>query len=200
MASKTISDFEASRATFVGILGPRIEGLISSGSQGLVAVSAEAITNIFNRSDYCNYFPSFESTGAVEKLSLILENCEDPKIQSNILIVLAKLAEFGSSETVNKVLQSIHFNQLADLLSPDAEEWHESMFTILMSLTIAGKSKAVERMIACEIDKNLIKLLENGTEVVQHHAIATLKAFYELGGCPTNGSFQPTNLNLCHGK
>ncbi|KAL4626396.1 hypothetical protein ACB092_05G092800 [Castanea dentata] len=196
MASKTISDFEASRATFVGILGPRIEGLISSGSQGLVAVSAEAITNIFNRSDYCNYFPSFESTGAVEKLSMILENCEDPKIQTNISIVLAKLAEFGSSKTVNKVLQSIHFNQLADLLSPDAEEWHESMFTILMSLTIAGKSKAVERMIACESDKNLIKLLENGTEVVQHHAIVTLKAFYELGGCPTNGFLQPANLNL----
>ena len=196
MASKTISDFEASRATFVSILGPRIEGLISSGSQGLVAVSAEAITNIFNRSDYCNYFPSFESTGAVEQLSMILENCEDPKIQTNISIVLAKLAEFGCSETVNKVLQGIHFNQLADLLSPDAKEWHESMFTILMSLTIAGKSKAVERMIACEIDKNLFKLLENGTEVVQHHAIVTLKAFYELGGCPTNGSLQPANLNL----
>lgn len=44
--------------------------------------------------------------------------------------------------------------------------------------------------------KKLIKLLENGSEVVQHHDNVTLKAFYELGGYPTNGSLQPTNLNL----
>lgn len=194
MASKSISEFEASRESFISILGPRIANLISSDSQSLIAVSAEAITNIFNKSDYCNYFPSLESTGAVDKLAIILENCEDPMIQTNISTVLAKLAEFGSSETVDKVLQSIPFNQLANLLSPDDEEWHEIIFTILMSLTKAGKSKAVKRMTSSQIEKNLIKLLENGTEVAQHHAIVTLKAFYELGGL--NGSLQPDNLNL----
>lgn len=196
MASKTISEFETSRASFVSILGHRIEGLISSGSQSLVAVSAEAITDIFNGSDYCNYFPSLESTGAVDKLAIILEKCEEPMIQTNVSTVLAKLAEFGSAETVDKVLHCIPFNQLADLLSPDAEEWHESMFTILMSVAKSGKSKAIERMIACGIEKTLIKLLENGTEVAQHRAIVTLKAFYELGGRQTNESLQPANLNL----
>jgi hypothetical protein len=196
MASETISEFETSRASFGSILGPRIEGLISSGSQSLVAVSAEAITNIFNGSDYCNYFPALESTGAVDKLAIILENCEEPMIQTNVSTVLAKLAEFGSAETVDKVLHCIPFNQLADLLSPDAEEWHESMFTILMSLAKSGKSKAIERMIACGIEKTLIKLLENGTEVAQHRAIVTLKAFYELGGRQMNESLQPANLNL----
>lgn len=196
MASKTISEFETSRASFVSILGPRIEGLISSGSQSLVSVSAEAITNIFNGSDYCNYFPSLESTGAIDKLAIILENCEEPMIQTNVSTVLAKLAEFGSAQTVDKVLHSIPFSQLADLLSPDSEEWHESMFTILMSLIKAGKSKAIERMIACEIEKSLIKLLENGAEVAQHRAIVTLKAFYELGGRQKNESLQPANLNL----
>jgi len=196
MASETISEFETSRASFGSILGPRIEGLISSGSQSLVAVSAEAITNIFNGSDYCNYFPALESTGAVDKLAIILENCEEPMIQTNVSTVLAKLAEFGSAETVDKVLHCIPFNQLADLLSPDAEAWHESMFTILMSLAKSGKSKAIERMIACGIEKTLIKLLENGTEVAQHRAIVTLKAFYELGGRQTNESLQPANLNL----
>ncbi|XP_062156921.1 uncharacterized protein LOC133864563 [Alnus glutinosa] len=196
MASETISEFETSRASFGSILGPRIEGLISSGSQSLVAVSAEAITNIFNGSDYCNYFPALESTGAVDKLAIILENCEEPMIQTNVSTVLAKLAEFGSAETVDKVLHCIPFNQLADLLSPDAEEWHESMFTILMSLSKSGKSKAIERMIACGIEKTLIKLLENGTEVAQHRAIVTLKAFYELGGRQMNESLQPANLNL----
>jgi len=196
MASETISEFETSRASFGSILGPRIEGLISSGSQSLVAVSAEAITNIFNGSDYCNYFPALESTGAVDKLAIILENCEEPMIQTNVSTVLAKLAEFGSAETVDKVLHCIPFNQLADLLSPDAEAWHESMFTILMSLAKSGKSKAIERMIACGIEKTLIKLLENGTEVAQHRAIVTLKAFYELGGRQMNESLQPANLNL----
>ncbi|XP_041001219.1 uncharacterized protein LOC121246959 [Juglans microcarpa x Juglans regia] len=196
MASKSISEYEVSRASFVCMLGPRIEALISSGLQSLVVVSAEAITNIFNRNDYCNYVPSLESTGAIDKLAVILENCEDPMVQTNVSAFLAKLAEFGSTDTVDKVLQSIPFNQLADLLSPEAEEWHESMFTILMSLAKAGKSKAVERMIASEIEKNLIKLLENGTEVAQHGAIVILKAFYELGGHPTNGHLQHANLKL----
>ncbi|RVW30856.1 hypothetical protein CK203_110521 [Vitis vinifera] len=157
MASESISELEASRASFSSILGPRIENLISSDSQDLIAVTAEAVTIIFSKSDYQKYFPSLETTGAVEKLASILENCEDLMIQTNISIVLAKLAEFGSLDTVDKVLQSILINQLADLLSPNNEEWHE---------------------------------------IAQHHAIVTLKAFYEVGGPPANGSLQPGNLNL----
>ncbi|CBI36281.3 hypothetical protein VitviT2T_013599 [Vitis vinifera] len=196
MASESISELEASRASFSSILGPRIENLISSNSQDLIAVTAEAVTIIFSKSDYQKYFPSLETTGAVEKLASILENCEDLMIQTNISIVLAKLAEFGSLDTVDKVLQSILINQLADLLSPNNEEWHESVFTTLMSLIKAGKLNAIERMYALEIDKSLIKLLESGSEVAQHHAIVTLKAFYEVGGPPANGSLQPGNLNL----
>ncbi|RVW81700.1 hypothetical protein CK203_044541 [Vitis vinifera] len=144
MASESISELEASRASFSSILGPRIENLISSDSQDLIAVTAEAVTIIFSK-------------------------------------------KFGSLDTVDKVLQSILINQLADLLSPNNEEWHESVFTTLMSLIKAGKLNAIERMYALEIDKSLIKLLESGSEVAQHHAIVTLKAFYEVGGPPANG-------------
>lgn len=196
MASKSISELEASRASFSSILGPRISHVISTGSERLIAVSAEAITNIFSKSDYCNNFPSLEATGAVSKLANILENCDDPMIQINISIVLAKLAEFGSPEMVDEVLQRIPFDRMAELLSPNAEEWHESMFTILMSLTKAGKSKAVQRMFGFDIDKSLLKLLENGSEVAQHHAIVVLKTFYEVGSPQANGSLRPTNLNL----
>ncbi|KAH7565079.1 hypothetical protein ACOSP7_020806 [Xanthoceras sorbifolium] len=196
MASKTISELEASRASFSSILGPRIAVLISTDSQSLTAMSAEAITNIFNKNDYSRYFPSLEITGAVDKLASLLEKCDDPIIQINIFNVLSKLAEFGSPDTVDNVLQSIHFDQLANLLSHVAEEWHESMFAILMSLIKAGKSKAVERMFAFEIEKNLIKLLEDGSEVVQHHAMVILKALYEMAGPPANGSLQPANLSL----
>ncbi|KAK1592652.1 hypothetical protein Q3G72_028296 [Acer saccharum] len=197
MASKSISELETSRASFSSILGPRIADLISTDSQSLTAMSAEAITNIFSKGDYCRHFPSLETTGAVDKLAGLLQNCDDPIIQINIFMVLSKLAEFGSPETVDKVLQSIRFDQLAELLSHNAQEWHECMFAILMSLIKAGKSKAVERMFAFEIEKNLIKLLENGSEVVQHHAIVTLKAFYEMAGPPpANSSLRPANLRL----
>lgn len=73
MASKSISELEASRAIFSSILGPRISHVISTGSESLIAVSAEAITNIFSKGDYCNNFPSLEATGAVSKLANILE-------------------------------------------------------------------------------------------------------------------------------
>ncbi|KAK3219481.1 hypothetical protein Dsin_013451 [Dipteronia sinensis] len=196
MTSKSISELETSRASFSSILGPRIADLISTDSQSLTAMSAEAITNIFSKGDYCRYFPSLETTGAVDKLAGLLQICDDPIIQINIFTVLSKLAEFGSLETVDKVLQSIRFDQLAEFLSHNAQEWHECMFAILMSLIKAGKSKAVERMFAFEIEKNLIKLLENGSEVVQHHAIVTLKAFYEMAGPPGNSSLRPANLSL----
>ncbi|XP_057967131.1 uncharacterized protein LOC131157185 [Malania oleifera] len=196
LASKSISEFEASRARISSILGPKIANLISTESQHLIATSAKAIANVFSMNDYFEYFPPLESIGAVDRLAGILENCEDPMIQTNISIVLAKLSEFGSPETVDKVLQGIPIGQLAKLLSPDSEEWHESVFTTFMFLVRAGKSKAVEKMFAFDVDKNLIGLLENGSEVAQHHAIVTLKAFYEQGGPPTKRSIQPGTLNF----
>lgn len=196
MTSKSIPELEASRASFSTLLGPKISNLISTNSEGLIAVSAEVITNIFSKNDYCNYIRSLENIGALDKLESILNNCEDPIIQTSISSVLAKLAEFGSIDTVGRVLESIPINRLAELLSPDTEEWHENVFAILMSLTKAGKSKAVERMFAFEIDKKLIRLLENGSEVAQHHAIVTLKVFYEVRGPLANGSLPPGNLNL----
>ncbi|KAJ6711710.1 hypothetical protein OIU79_008024 [Salix purpurea] len=197
MASKSMSELEISRERFSRILGPRIADLISTDSLNLVAVTTEAITNIFSKSDYCNYFPSLETTAAISKLTATLEYCEEnPMIQIHILIVLAKLAEFGSHGTVDKVLESIPFNQIAGLLSSGAEKWHESLFTVLNSLTKAGKSNAVERMFASGIEKTLIKLLENGSEVVQHHAIVTLKGFYEVAHTPENDFLQPSNLNV----
>lgn len=196
MASESISELESNRASFSSILGPRIATLISTDSQSLIAVSAKAIINIFSKSDYSNYFPSLETNGAIDKLASILENCKDPMVQTNLSTVLAKLAEFGSPETIDKVLQRIPFNRLADLLSPNAEEWHESVCTTLMSLAKAGKSKSVEMMFAFEVDKKLIELLDNGSEAVQHHAIITLKTFYEVGGPPAIGCLRPSNLNL----
>ncbi|XP_062008244.1 uncharacterized protein LOC133725131 [Rosa rugosa] len=196
MASKSISELEESRANFSSLLGPRTADLISTESQSLIAVSAQAITTVFSKSDYCNYFPSLEYTGAVSKLTCILENCDDPVIQTDISVVLAKLAEFGSQETVDKVLQSIQFHQLAELLSPNNEQWHDSVFSILISLMKAGKLKAVERMLAFEIDKTLLRLLQNGSEVAQHHAIVALKTFYELRGPHLVGSLESKNINL----
>lgn len=196
MASESISELEASRASFSSILGPRIEKLMLADSQDLIAATAEAITMIFRKTDYQMYFPSLEFTDAVDKLTSLLEDCEDPMIQTNISVILAKLAEFGSPVSVHRVLHSNLINQLADLLSPNNEEWHESVLTTLRSLIKAGQSNTIERMYALGIDKRLIKLLENGSEVVQHHAIVTLKAFYEVGGPPADGFLQPSNLNL----
>lgn len=191
MASISISELETSRAGFSTILGPRIGYLISTGSRNLVAVCAKAIKNIFTKHDYCKYLPSLQTTDAVDKLASILENCEDPIIQTSISTVLAKLAEFGEPGIIDTVLQRIPMNQLADLISPHVEEWHESVFTTLMSLIKAGKSRAVEKMFDSEIDKSLIKLIESGSEVAQHQAIVILKAMYELGG-----SLRPGTLKL----
>lgn len=196
MSSELISEIEATRASLSRILGPKIGDLMSAESQSLVALSAKAIISIFTKADFSNYLPSLETTGAVDNLADILQVCDDPMVQTNISTVLAKLAEFGTPGTVDKVLQRIPLSQLADLLSPSAEEWHDSVFTTLISLMKAGKSKAVEKMFASELDKSLIRLLENGSDVTQHHALVILKSFYELGGPSTNGSLGPGILKL----
>lgn len=191
-----ISEFEARRIGLCKILGPKIARIITDGSHDLVSVSAVAITNVFTKVDYSEYMPSLENTGAVDKLAYILETCEEPLIQTSILTVLANLAEFGSQNTPNEILERIPMNRVADLLSPLAEEWHDTVFTTLMTLTKAGKSKAVEKMFCFQIDKSLIKLLETGSDVAQNNAIVILKTFYELGGGSGNRSLRPGTLNL----
>lgn len=196
MASKSISELEASSASFSSILGPRIGNLISVASSDLTAAISKVVTNIFSKDDYCKYVQSLESVGAVDKLLSLSKNCEDPMIQTNISTIVAKMAEHGSPETVDKVLASIPINQLVELLTPNAEEWHESVFDILRSLTKAGKSIAVEQMLSSGVDKKLIRLLEKGSDVAQHHAIITLKMFYELGGPLAHESLRPGMLTL----
>ncbi|XP_058112948.1 uncharacterized protein LOC131255990 [Magnolia sinica] len=195
MTCKSISELEASSASFSCILGPQIANLISEGSPNLIAAAARAL-NIFNKDDYCKYIQSLESTGAVDKLLSLLGDCNDPVIQTNVSIVVAKMAEHGSPETVDKVLQSACISQLADLLNPGAEECHESVFATLMSLIKAAKLKAVEQMFAAGIDKKLIGLLENGSDVAQHYAIVILKTFHELGGPLMHESLRPGTLSL----
>ncbi|KAJ8755717.1 hypothetical protein K2173_024261 [Erythroxylum novogranatense] len=196
MASKSMSELETSRARFSCVLGPRILDLISSDSKSLIAVTAEAITNVFDKDDYASYFPSIENADTIHKVAKALGETEDPIVQINMLAVLAKFAEFGCPETIDDVLQSIPFNRIADLLSEDIEELHESMFNILFSLTKAGKSKAVERMLSFKIEKSLVKILENGSEVLQNHAIVTLKAFYEMSRTQANVPVFLGNLDL----
>ncbi|KAL0463920.1 UNVERIFIED_CONTAM: hypothetical protein Slati_0279600 [Sesamum latifolium] len=164
----SISEFEASRVGFCNMLGPKIARIILDGSEDLVSVSAIAITNLFTKADYSEYIMSLENTGAVDKLAFIMETCEEPLIQTSILTLLANLAEFGTQSTTDEILQGLPMTRLADLLSPVAEEWHDSVFTTLMSLTKAGKSKAVEKMYSFEIDKSR----------------------------PANGSLRPGTLNL----
>lgn len=139
MGGKSISELEASRGSFSKHLGSsdyRTHPILTD-SESLIAVSAEAITNIVSNTDYCNYFPYLEDTGPGSKLASILENCEGLVIETNISTVLPNLAEFGSLGTVNKVLEAIVFNRMAVLLSLNCEEWHESMFIKLKSLTKA---------------------------------------------------------------
>ncbi|ERN04521.1 hypothetical protein AMTR_s00081p00135280 [Amborella trichopoda] len=141
MASKSVSDLEASSASFRSIIGPRIVELISIGSPYIRASAARCMVNIFSRDDYCQYHQSLEDVSAIDKLANLLENCDNPVIQTDVSGVLAKLAEYGSQKTVNEVLLKIPMNKLAQLLDPDAEEGHDSLFTTLMSLAKAGKSK-----------------------------------------------------------
>lgn len=49
MTSESISELEESRANFSSLLGPRIADLISTESQSLIAVSAQAITTVFSK-------------------------------------------------------------------------------------------------------------------------------------------------------
>ena len=58
---------------------------------------------------------------------------------------------------------------------------YENMFARLASLIKVGKLKAVETIIESGIDKKLLVLLGNGSEISQHHTITTLKTFSELG-------------------
>ena len=67
------------------------------------------------------------------------------------------------------------------------------MFARHASLIKIDKLKAIETMIKLGIDKKLLVLLGNGSEISQHHAITTLKTFSELGA-PLQGCMGPAVL------
>ena len=70
---------------------------------------------------------------------------------------------------------------------------YENVFARLASLIKVGKSKVVETTIELEIDKKLIVLLGNGSEISQHHPTTMLKTFNELGA-PPQGCIRPAVL------
>lgn len=197
MASKSISELEASRKSFSVILGHRAAKLISTSnaSQTLIVSVSKTVTTIFTKEDYCDHALSFESTVAIDRLMSLLQDCDDLQTLAIASNCVTKIAEFGSTSTIDKVLMTVPLNQLAELFSPETEEWHETAFTTLMSLTKSGKSRAVEMMTAAGIDKRLLVLLKNGSEVAQHHAVIALKTFYELGGMNEQSLIPPGTLN-----
>ncbi|CAN6457243.1 unnamed protein product [Victoria cruziana] len=182
MASKSVSDLEASSAGFSCILGPKVSGLISGGSLETVAAVAKSMMNIFCKNDYIEYHQLLEDADAVDKFATVMEETDDPTIQTSVSIVLAKMAEYGSQATVDKVITRIPMNRLADLLVPHMEEWHDNIFAAVISLVKAGNGRAADRMFASSIDKKLMDLIDSGSEIAQYHAIVTLKSFYESAG------------------
>ncbi|KAF8691454.1 hypothetical protein HU200_040595 [Digitaria exilis] len=190
MACRSISDFESSRLGFSKILGPRIAEIISVGSPDLIFAITKAITVIFFQADYINLAQSLETAGSVDKLIDLLGVCEDTSTLANLSSVLAKISEHVDATTADEILSRTPMDRIADLLSPENEQWHEIVFTTLASLTKVGKLKAVETMIESGVDKKLLVLLGNGSEISQHHAITMLKTFCELGA-PLQGCMGP---------
>lgn len=194
MACRSISDFEASRLGFSKILGPQVAEIISVGSPDLIFAVTNAITVIFFQADYINLGQSLETAGSIDKLIGLLGVCKDPSTLANFSSVLAKISEHVDATIADEILSRIPMDRIADLLSPENDELsHETVFTTLVSLTKVGKLKAVEIMIESGIDKKLLVLLGNGSEISQHHAIIMLKTFCELGA-PLQGCMGPAVL------
>ncbi|CAN6243501.1 unnamed protein product [Urochloa humidicola] len=190
MSCRSIYDFEASRLGFSKILGPRIAEIISVGSADLIFAITKAITVIFFPADYINLAQSLETAGSIDKLIDLLGACEDTSTLANLSSVLAKISEYVDDTIAEEILSRIPMDRIADLLSPENEQWHEIVFTTLASLTKVGKLKAVETMIESGVDKKLLVLLGSGSEISQHHAIVMLKTFCELGA-PLQGCMGP---------
>ncbi|XP_031473046.1 uncharacterized protein LOC116245680 [Nymphaea colorata] len=182
MASKSVSDLEASSAGFSYILGPKVADLISVGSLEIVAAVAKSMMNIFCKNDYIEYHQSLVDADAIDKFANLMEETDEPIIQTSVSIVLAKMAEYGSEAIVDKVITKIPMNRLADLLVPQMEESDDNVFNAVISLIKAGNARAVDRMFASRIDKKLVDVIGSGSEIAQHHAIVTLKSFYESAG------------------
>ncbi|XP_078428845.1 uncharacterized protein LOC144701041 [Wolffia australiana] len=196
MASKSISELEASRKSFSQMVGPRVLELVSSGSPATIAALAKVITNLLSKEDYLDCAFALEQTEALDKLLEMLINCSEPATQASLLSLVAKLAEHGSFRMIKKVLTEVPLSFLAELLSPQLEQCHDSAFAAILSLAKAGKSEAVQLMVEAGIDQGLVCLLEQGSEVVQHHAMVVLKVFHEQSKGNQLACFQPGRLNL----
>jgi hypothetical protein len=190
MACRSISDFEASRLGFSKILSPRIPEIISVGSPDLIFAITKAITVIFFQADYANLAQSLETAGSIDRLIGLLGICGDTSTLANLSSVLAKISEHVDATIADEILSRIPIDRMTDLLSPENEHWHETVFATLTSLTKVGKLKAVETMIESGVDKKLLVLLGNGSEISQHHSIVMLKTFCELGA-PLQGCMGP---------
>ncbi|GLJ43884.1 hypothetical protein SUGI_0914780 [Cryptomeria japonica] len=182
LASKSVTELETSSANFRSLVGPGIVELISIGSQDLQAAVARSMANFFSEDDYMQYMESIENMDVIEKLTELLETCNNPVVQTEVATVLARVAEFGREDMANEILNKIPMTILVDLLDPDFEELHDNVLRIFMSLAKAGKEKAVQKIFMAGMERKLIGLLENGSEVAQHRTVVTLKSFYELGG------------------
>ena len=140
-ASKSVTELEASSVSFRCLAGPEIVYLISEGSENLIATVSRSMSNFFCLDDYMQYMESLESVDIIEKLTKLLETCDDPVVQTDVAMVLSRLAECGNEVTANEVLMKIPMNKLVDLLDPDIEELHDSLLKTLMILAKAGKER-----------------------------------------------------------
>ncbi|OEL25618.1 hypothetical protein BAE44_0013360 [Dichanthelium oligosanthes] len=144
----------------------------------------------FQEGDYIKLAQSLETAGSIDKLIDLLGVCEDTSTLANFSSVLAKISKHVDATVAEEILSRIPMDRIADLLSPENEQWHEIVFATLASLTKVGKMRAVETMIESGVDKKLLVLLGNGSEISQHHAILLLKTFCELGA-PLQGCMGP---------
>ena len=182
MASKSISDLEASIKSFICMVSPKVPDFISSASPSTVAALSKVVAILFTDDDYFECAQSLENIEAVDNLLEMLRNDSDQSTQLGIFHLVAKIAEHGSYQTINRVLDTAPMEILAELLSPDDELLHDHAFATVMSLAKAGKADAVKVMVDAGIDKSMVDLVEHGSDVAQHHALVVLKVFYEMGG------------------
>ena len=96
---QVVVTLEASSVSFRCLAGPEIVYLISEGSENLIAAVARSMSNFFCLDDYMQYMESLESVDIIEKLTKLLETCDDPVVQTDVAMVLSRLAECGNEVT-----------------------------------------------------------------------------------------------------
>ena len=85
--------------SFRCLVGPEIVYLISKGSKNIIAAVARSMSNFFCLDNYMQYMESMESVDIIEKLTKLLETCDDLVVQTDVAMVLSRLAECGNEVT-----------------------------------------------------------------------------------------------------